>query len=92
MTTPDLGRLERVDLRSAWQHEARDFTPWLASEENIQLLGEALGLDLEVQQQEAQVGPFRADILCRNTVDNILRARIKDLDAADWEAGGMVEE
>ncbi len=72
MTTPNLGRLERVDLRTAWKNEASDFTPWLASEDNIRLLGDTLGLDLEVQQQEAQVGPFRADILCRNTADNSL--------------------
>ena len=72
MTTPQPGRLERVDLRTAWKNEASDFTPLLASDDNIRLLGDTLGLDLEVQQQEAQVGPFRADILCRNTADNSL--------------------
>jgi hypothetical protein len=72
MPAPKLGRLKKVELRTAWQNEASDFTPWLAGEENIRLLGDTLGLDLEVQQQEAQVGPFRADILCRNTADNTL--------------------
>lgn len=67
---PTLGRLERVDLRAAWQGEASDFTPWLARAENIALLGEAIGIELEVQSQEAQVGPFRADILCRDAVTN----------------------
>jgi hypothetical protein len=69
-TTPTLGRLERVDLRSAWQSEAGGFTPWLAQEENIALLGETLDLELEVEAQEKNVGPFRADILCKDAATN----------------------
>jgi hypothetical protein len=67
MSTAPLGRLAKVDLRDAWQSEAGDFTPWLAQAENIALLGEAIGLEVEVEAQEKDVGPFRADILCRNT-------------------------
>jgi hypothetical protein len=66
---PALGRLQRVDLREAWQGEATDFTPWLAQPENITLLSEAIGIELEVESQEASVGPFRADILCRDTIN-----------------------
>ncbi len=61
-----LGRLERHELRNIWASEATGFTPWLASPENIALLGEALGLALELEAQEKSVGPFRADILCRD--------------------------
>lgn len=60
-----LGTLQRVDLRDQWQDEARDFTPWLAG--HIALLGETLGLELEVEAQEKEVGPYNADILCRDT-------------------------
>lgn len=63
---PELGHLEQVDLREVWQKEDQDFTPWLAQDENIGILGETLGLDLEVEAQEKDVGPFRADILCRD--------------------------
>lgn len=70
MTKLDLGRLERVDLREVWASESGDFTPWLALPENIALLGETLGLDLEVEAQEKDVGPFRADIFCRHTATN----------------------
>ena len=49
---PLLGRLERVVLRDAWLGEATDFTPWLAQPENIALLGEAIGIELEVESQE----------------------------------------
>lgn len=69
---PVLSRLERVPLRHYWPDEARDFTPWLGTEENIALLGETIGIDLEVQEQEARVGPFRADILCRDTATGSL--------------------
>lgn len=47
-----LGRLEKLDLRSYWKNEARNFTPWLALKENIDLLGETIGIELEVQGQE----------------------------------------
>jgi hypothetical protein len=70
LTKPALGRLEHVELREAWTGEATDFTPWLAQPENIVLLGEAIGIELELESQEKAVGPFRADILCRDTINN----------------------
>ena len=72
MNPKSLGRLTKVDLREYWKREDTHFTPWLAQEENISLLGETIGMELEVQGQEANVGPFRADILCRNTADDTL--------------------
>ena len=62
-----LERLIKVPLREFWDKEDRDFTPWLADEENIGLLGETIGVELEVEAQEKNVGPFRADILCKDT-------------------------
>lgn len=62
-----LGRLERVDLREIWTSEATSFTPWLAREENLAALGEALDIELELEAQEKSVGPFRADILCKDS-------------------------
>lgn len=67
MSQKPLGRLERVPLRQAWSSESGYFTPWLAQEENLALLGETIGLELEYEAQEKEVGPFRADILCRDT-------------------------
>jgi hypothetical protein len=65
-----LGKLERVELRDIWKNEAGDFTPWLAKEENIAILGETIGRELEVEAQEQNVGPFKADILCKDTTDD----------------------
>lgn len=63
-----LGKLERVDLRTIWVTEAQDFTPWLAKEENLDELGRTIGLELELVGQEQYVGPYRADILCRDAL------------------------
>lgn len=70
-----LAKLERVDdLRTIWSSEPADFTPWLAEEDSLSILSEALGLDLELVAQEQGVGPYRADILCRDlaTGTNVL--------------------
>jgi len=61
-----LGRLERVELRDIWTSEATSFTPWLARAENIAVLGETLNIELELEAQERAVGPFRADLLCKD--------------------------
>src|SRR4051812_12186698 len=61
-----LGQLERVALRQAWPNEASNFTPWLAEENNLAQLGEAIGLQLELEGVEKQVGSFSADILAKD--------------------------
>ena len=66
MTRKTLGRLEPVELRDIWTSESAEFTPWLARPENLSVLGETLGIDLELEAQERSVGPFRADILCKD--------------------------
>ena len=43
-----LGTLKKIDLREAWKHEANDFTQWLALEENLSLLADAIGFDLKL--------------------------------------------
>ena len=58
------GDLQKVSLREIWPHEASNFTPWLAS--NIGELGKALGLELELTEQEASVGDFALDILAKD--------------------------
>jgi len=70
MTKENLGRLEKVDLRDIWEKEDTHFTPWLAKDENIELLGSAIDMDLVVEAEEKDVGPFRADILCKDIASN----------------------
>lgn len=61
-----LSKMKPVNLRTGWAHEAGSFTPWLADSENLSLLADTLGLRLELEGTEVNVGPFRADILCRD--------------------------
>ena len=69
----NLGRLEPVSLRQIWESEPANFTPWLAMEDNLRLLGGTIGLDnLELEAQEKDVGPFRADLLCRDSEQWVL--------------------
>jgi len=68
--TKSLGKLERVELHDEWPTENKDFTPWLAQESNLKLLAETIGMELELEAQEKNVGPFRADILCKSMDDD----------------------
>lgn len=70
MTPLEFGTLEAVPLREAWNHEAHCFTPWLAT--NLDRLGQALGIPLELEGQEVRVGTFSADLLARNPEDGSL--------------------
>lgn len=64
--TKALGRLQRVELRDIWLSEATEFTPWLARPDNLSILAETVGIELELEAQERNVGPFRADLLCKD--------------------------
>ena len=61
-----LDRLKAVELHDVWPHEASDFTSWLAEKENLALLGETLGMDLELERKGLNVGGIHTGILCRN--------------------------
>ncbi len=56
----DFSELKKIPLSEIWKKEASDFTPWLES--NIQTLGDALGMDLEIIDREAPVGDFSLDL------------------------------
>ena len=79
---PELGRLERINVRQAWDHEAHQFTPWLS--ENLAQLSDALNIDLELEGTEMRVSPsdpFRADIVARIPQDDtrvLIENQLKD--------------
>ena len=66
-----LGKMIRItDLRSVWPHEANDFTKWLAQEENLALLGDAIDIELELEERESSVGSFNVDIFAKEVGTN----------------------
>ncbi|MEK7524392.1 MAG: DUF4268 domain-containing protein [Patescibacteria group bacterium] len=59
----NLSKLNKVELRDVWEHEALDFTNWLAQKENLDVLSEEIGVDVKLIKTEANVGKFSVDIL-----------------------------
>jgi hypothetical protein len=60
-----LGKIIREhDLRTVWSNEAQAFTPWLA--EHLDVLGDALGITIELEERKSSVGAFSLDILARD--------------------------
>ena len=67
-----LGKIEKVNVRSCWNSEEADFTPWLAKDENIQILADAIGIDLEVQGTQVSIGEYKADIVAQDDKGNLV--------------------
>ena len=84
----ELGKIEAVNVREVWAHEAGDFTPWLA--EHLDLLSEALEMDLETVQTEAAVGDFSLDILARDRQTDNLVAIENQLEWTDHTHLGQI--
>ena len=57
-----IGTLKKIELREIWSREDTDFTNWL--NDNLDILGEATGLDLEESETECSWddSDFRVDI------------------------------
>lgn len=64
----EFGKIIEVPLNEVWAGEATHFTPWLA--ENIQVVSEKIGLELELESTEASAGDFSADIVAKDVATN----------------------
>ena len=63
-----LGKLKEIkEIRQVWPHEALDITPWLAEEENLNLLADSIGLEISLDETESSVGDFNVDIYATET-------------------------
>ncbi len=63
MASYNLAPLNKIDIRKVWKNEASDFTNWLAKPDNLQILGNEIGIDISLIRTEAPVGRFSVDIL-----------------------------
>lgn len=59
-----IGKIQRKGLRDVWPHEAHNFTTWL--EENIDVLSDALDLQLSNPEREQTAGSFSVDLVCED--------------------------
>ena len=90
MKSGKLGKLKQIDLRSVWKNEEINFTPWLVEEENLNDLGELLAITLEFLEREKAVGPYYADILCRDTDDDRYVVIENQLEVSDHDHLGKL--
>lgn len=84
----ELGELKRIDARQVWKHEALEFTPWLR--ERIALLGNAIGLDLDLVEAEVAVGPFSADLVAKDVSNDRLVVIENQLEPTDHSHLGQL--
>ena len=61
---PTIGKIERVPLREVWRHEAYNLTTWL--EENIDVLNDALDVNLSNVEREHAAGSFSVDLIAED--------------------------
>lgn len=85
-----LGKLKQIDLREQWKHEALDFTKWLAEPENLEQLGDEVGLDIRLIQTEAGVGKFSVDILAEEETTGKKIVIENQLEATDHSHLGQI--
>ena len=85
---PQFAKLVEADIRKAWPHEAHRFTPWLL--DNLDQIGDAIGIRLEAEGAEVQVGRFWADILARNPIDDTRVLIENQLEAGDHNHLGQI--
>jgi len=85
-----LGRIEKVELRKEWKHEALNFTKWLALEENMELLEEELDIDVENVKPEESAGRYSVDILADEVSTNRKVIIENQLEATDHKHLGQL--
>ena len=85
MKDAKLGRLRRLDIRRFWEDQDSDFRSWLSQEENMGLLGETVGLELEPLARDPAAAATHSELLCRDTVSDrwiVVAADAEDTDDA----------
>ena len=86
-----LGKLTKIkDLRQVWSDEARDFTPQLAKEENLEILSDEIGIDIELIETEAKTGSFSTDILAKDAYKDDIIIIENQLEQTDHDHLGKI--
>lgn len=75
----ELVRLKRVPLTKIFKKQEKDFIPWLVQVNTLQILGEAVGMDLRVEILNGNNNKNLPDIIC------------KDLNSTKVDEGVLIE-
>lgn len=78
-----LSKLRKIQLREIWEHEALDFTNWLALPSNLEELSREIGIDIKLIKTEANVGKYNVDILAEEEATGnkiIIENQLEDTD------------
>lgn len=91
-TTPKrLGRLEKVVLREVWGNNTQEFVGWLRQPENINFLGNALGMDLQVTNvSNGEQGLAQADITCQDSNGSAVFVKVQFDQTSDEHLGQVL--
>ena len=65
-----VSKLKKQKIRDIWKTEDRDFTPWLV--ENIELLNEDLGLNIQDLESEKRLDTFKVDIVAEDNEGKVV--------------------
>jgi hypothetical protein len=85
--TDKIGKIERVNLRDVWKHEAIGLSTWL--ETNIDVINDLLGLELSNVEREKAVGDFSVDLTAEDRNGNLVIIE-NQLEKSDHEHLGKI--
>jgi hypothetical protein len=84
----ELGQLKRLSPKEVWKHEATEFTPWLR--DNMSLLADTLGIEVDLVEREVPVGDFAADLVAKDLNSDRWVVIENQLDPTDHKHLGQV--
>lgn len=65
-----INKISRLPIKDVWKHEDRNLTPWLC--ENIDVISDAIGLQLTNPEREQSTGNFNVDIKAEDENANVV--------------------
>ncbi len=90
---PHIGHLQTVDPQAYWGAEPAKFVAWLAQDGVINMLGQALSLDLKPYDQAGQLDSVNADIICKDIIsDHLVLISIQLEEASHSQMGKLLSD
>lgn len=86
----EFGFLREINVRDLWKHEQYDFSNWLSQKENMDYLGDILGLTLTDIDKEVFVGSYRCDLVAKDETTGIKVIIENQLEASNHDHLGKV--